>query len=140
MRKGFTILELSYVLAVIGILAAATIPAYDLLLRRARASEAPTTLEAIAHAELQHFRDRGAYLACPAEGEVPKVPQPFPTAACWKTLQIAIGADVRYRYGVTLEGDSFVATAEGDLDRDGTPSRYTMDGRTLVVDGKDELE
>ena len=47
---------------------------------------------------------------------------------------------VWYRYQVRLDGDSFVAVAEGDLDGDGAPSRFTLSGRDLQVAVRDELE
>ena len=86
-RTGFTIVELAYVMAVMGAVVAITVPTFDVLLRRARAGEATTFLAAIEHAELQHFRDTGVWLACPATAEGPKgAPQPFTAAGCWKAL------------------------------------------------------
>lgn len=140
MRKGFTLLELSYVIAIIGILAAATIPAWDILVRKARSAEARTLLESIAHAELQHYRDHGAFLACPAEGPVPQRAGSFPATSCWRDLNVHVAGEVRYRYSVILADGWFQAVAEGDLDRDGVPSRYTLDGRSLAIDVVDELE
>lgn len=52
MRRGFTLLELCFVITLIGLLAAVTVPAYDVVHRRALALEAPTMLEAISNAEM----------------------------------------------------------------------------------------
>ena len=71
MRRGFTLIELCFVIAIIAILAAVTVPAYDVLLRRAHSAEARSMMTAIAHAQLQYQRDHGSYLACAATGEVP---------------------------------------------------------------------
>ncbi len=141
MRRGFTLIELCFVIAIMGLLVAIVVPTYEVLLRRAQAEEAPAMLQAIAHAELQHFRDQGRYLACPATGEIPRGPAPFPNGQqCWQDLGIQVGGEVRYRYGVTMDGGDFLVTAEGDLDRDGAPSRYTLRGRDRSVEIEDGLE
>lgn len=141
MRRGFTILELSCVIAIIALLAALSIPLYETLVFRAQAAEAPAMLRAIAHAELRHFRDRGVFLACDPGGEVPRGAGTFPSAApCWRELGIGLHGQVRYRYAVTLEGKSFVAKAEGDLDKDGTPGHYTLRGVDMGITAEDELE
>lgn len=141
MRRGFSILELSYVLAVMALIAGLTVPAYDVFYRRARVDEARSMLAAIAHAELRHFRDRGSYLACAGSGQVPSGPVPFPNeTACWKALGLELTGEVRYRYSVELVDGTFVAVAEGDLDGDGITSRLRWNGRTSVLDLERELE
>lgn len=143
MRHGFTLLELSCVIAVMGILAAVAVPTYDVLVRRARVDEVRSTLQAITHAEQRQFRDQGAYLACPATGPVPQGATPFPVTDCWRSLGIHDGTQagiVRYRYSVTLEGASFLAVGEGDLDRDGVSSRYTLRGSNLGLEIENGLE
>lgn len=140
MRRGFSILELSYVLAVMGIVVALTVPAYDVFLKRARVDEARTMLAAIAHAELRHFRDRGSYLACAAAGPVPQGPVQFPTAPCWKELGVEVGGEVRFRYSVELADGTFVAVAEGDLDADGQASSFRWNGRLSSLAIERELE
>lgn len=141
MQRGFTLIELTWVLAVMGALVAITVPSYRVLLRRAEAAEARAVLQAIAHAEHQHYRDRGAYLACAPTGEVPLEPAPFPAdEPCWKALGIRLEGTTAYRYGVSLQDGSFTATAEGDLDGDGTASRFAMRGSDLVLQIEDELE
>jgi prepilin-type N-terminal cleavage/methylation domain-containing protein len=141
MRRGFSIIELSYVLAVMGIVVAISVPTYDVFLKRARVDEARSMLAAIAHAELRHFRDRGAYLACAAEGSVPKGPAVFPNAsACWKELGVAVSGEVRYRYSVELADGTFFAIAQGDLDGDGRESVFRWNGRLSSLEVQDELE
>lgn len=141
MQRGFTLIELSYVIAIIAVLAAISTPTYGALLRRAEASEARAMVHHIAHAELQHHRDRGTYLACAPLGDVPRSPAVFPAEEpCWKALSIRSEGPVRYRYGVTLDGGSFEVTAEGDLDGDGVASRYVLSGRDLELRVTDGLE
>ena len=141
MRRGFTIIELSYVLVVIGILVAVSVPAYDSFARRAKADEARSMLPAIAHAELRHFRDRGGYLPCAAEGPVPRTPVSFPNqTSCWKALDIQLTGQVRFRYSVEVVDGHFFAVAEGDLDGDGVTSLSRWDGRLGAATVERELE
>ena len=140
MRRGFTLIEMAYVIAVIGLLSAITVPSYDFIVRRAYAAEAHATIQALAQAEVQHFRDTGSYLACEASGPIPVGPVTWPAQDCWEALHVEVTDTVRYRYGVTVADGSFVVTAEGDLDRDGTLARFSLDGRNLHVDIEQELE
>lgn len=141
MRRGFTIIELSFVLAVMGILVALTVPAYQTLVYRARSAEARTTVLAIAHAELQYRRDRHRFLPCEDDSPIPKSPVEFPNdKACWKALGIRLEGPIRYRYQVRQDGESFTVLAEGDLDADGVSSLFSLDGRDLQLSVKDEDE
>lgn len=138
--RGFTIAELAFVLAIIGVVISVTVPAGELLLRRARADEANTMLAAVAHQELKHWRDTGRFLACPASGDVPRKPTAFPTSECWTTLGIAVQGPVRFRYSVEVKDGAFTVVAEGDLDADGVTSEYRWDGRSGAVTTREALE
>ena len=142
-RRGFTLLELAFVIGIIGALAGAAVPGYQAVLRRSRSSEARAVLEAIANAQLAHRRDRGTFIACPAEPE--KVPAGSRnlfdgSRGGWKSLGFTVEGGVRYQYEVLLVEGSYVAVARGDLDGDGVTSEFALDGRTGKVAISEELE
>jgi len=140
---GFTLIELAMVLAIMSLLVMVTVPAYQGILLRSRAVEARGMLEAVADAELRYYRDHGRYLECPPSSTtVPRgVTVAFdPEAPGWKELGVNLGAAVRYRYEVAVDGDSFTVTAQGDLDGDGKASRFALHGKTLPLTVQDERE
>ncbi|GEM_PF-2098669 len=138
---GFTLIELCYVVTVITVLTAVTVPVYDVLLRRARAHEAHAVLHDVAHAQLRHHRDRGTYVDCPVADPVPDPTGRFPVGrACWKELGVIVEGEVRFRYGTETSDEGFTVIGEGDLDGDGETSRFVLDGRTMVITTDRELE
>ncbi len=142
--RGFTLIELVLVISVIGILTVLAVPGYQAIVFRARAAEARMMLSAIANAELAYYRDHGQYLAAApstSTGGVPKAPVAFDTSRpSWKQLGVRAEGLVRYRYSVVLAAGTFKAVAEGDLDADGQASSFELDGATLAISVRDELE
>lgn len=57
MKKGFTLIELMIVIAIIGILAAVAIPMYQDYTRKSRTSEVPTMLKDIVKAQIAFKED-----------------------------------------------------------------------------------
>ena len=67
-QKGFTLIELMIVVAIIGILAAIAIPNFLLYQLKSRQSEAKTNLQAIKTSEVAFQAERGCYIGITAEG------------------------------------------------------------------------
>lgn len=142
-HRGFTLLELSAVVALISVLAVVSVPTYRFLILRAYTQEARGMLEALAHAELAYHRDNGAFLAVPPSRDEPPrgTAVPFlPAPEAFHTLGVILEGTTRYRYEVVLDGDTFVAIATGDLDGDGVFSRFELRGDTLALQTEDALE
>ena len=74
-QKGFTLIELMIVVAIIGILAAIAIPNFLQYQMKSRQSEAKTNLQAIKTSEVSFQAERGCYVGVTAE-----VGEPIPVA------------------------------------------------------------
>ncbi len=100
--KGFTLIELMIVVAIIAILAAIAIPQYKKFQAKAKASEAKTNLGSIATAEEAYKAENDKYIACA------KQPSSAPTAktnfdesnASFAKIGFAPAGKVRYAYQV----------------------------------------
>lgn len=62
MKKGFTLLELTVVLVIIGILAAIGLPSYSKVIERSRAAEGASILGALRAAQLRYYDEHDNYL------------------------------------------------------------------------------
>lgn len=60
-KKGFTLIELMIVVAIIGILAAVAIPAYSNYTKRAKASEITNAMGAVGSAMMEYYSDKGEW-------------------------------------------------------------------------------
>ena len=67
-QKGFTLIELMIVVAIIGILAAIAIPNFLQYQMKSRQSEAKTNLQAIRTSEIAFQAERGCYIGAVPEG------------------------------------------------------------------------
>ncbi len=162
-KKGFTLIELMIVVAIIGILAAVAIPAFMKYIRRSKTSEATMNLRklfdsSVSYFEAEHAARNGNILArqfpasidmtpaadfCSAGAEKFVPDEGAWMAATWQALNFALSDPHYYKYSYDSDGFDkearFTARANGDLDCDGTVSTFervgTVDDHLNVVGG-----
>ena len=132
-RKGFTLVELMIVVAIIGILAAIAIPNFISMQYKAKRGELPTNVKAIKTSEIQYESAYSAFVNC-AEypSGVSKTTRPWVVASSggFETLNWMPDGDVRGSYAVTTSGGSgqksdFTIVAISDVDGDQVNATYT---------------
>ena len=115
-EKGFTLIELMIVVAIIGILAAIAIPNFLNYQKKAKTSEAKTNLGAIRTSEEAYKAENDRYMAAaPYPGAPATAKQPWVVADSggFNTIGFAPSGNVYYEYAVQTFAASQVALADG---------------------------
>ena len=148
-QRGFTIIELMIVVAIIGVLAAIAIPMYMESVKKVKASEAPLGLNRIGKSAKAYFASVGSYpqgtaavlpgpdgSACTtAGGKFPITTTAWQQDPIWSQFDLAFNEPNLYSYHYTSSSSTAAeGDAVGDTDCDGNLATFRL--MLSVVNGE----
>ncbi len=147
-KKGFTLIELMIVVAIIGILAAIAIPNFLKFQAKSKQSEAKTNLKGIYTAQTGYFGENNRYNHF---GEVNWEPVGASRYQFLLTSSLGTSVDNTHRGSMTVTGsptwgtnptydnNSFTAGAAGNVDNDSALDTWTINDNNVLTNSNNDV-
>jgi type IV pilus assembly protein PilA len=152
-RRGFTMVELLAVVAMIGILAAIAVAGYRRYLSSARTSDAKSIMGAIRIAEENHRAETLSYLGCSASpGSVPYYPANpngkkrhwvnpgHLNVGCWRMLNVSTDSPTTFGFNVVSGAAGIAPPAPDTISKPTWPAPTTEPWYVIQGVGDDDAD
>lgn len=122
-NTGFTLIEIMIVVAIVAILAAIALPAYQDSITKGRRTDAASALQGLAQAMERYYTEKGTYVGAAGTGGVPTIfpsKSPIDGSATYYNLTISAATANTYTLSATATG---AQAGDGNLTLSSTGAR-----------------
>jgi len=139
--RGFTLIEVTLVVGIIGVLSSVAIPKFNKFQSRARQAEAKSNLKGLFSTKKANFAEKDTY-RCGMCGFVPEKGNRYTYRAGDVTIESTVGGvnvDVPSTKVVAAADGvlDFTVTASGNIDTDAFIDEWSMGTQQALCNGKD---